>query len=216
MPQTTPTPPPARCGQALFEQMLQGWGGQGDFWVFAYASLIWRPEGTPLETRPARVYGYHRALHMWSRVNRGTPECPGLVFALLPGGSCTGVVQRISGADGLNYLHKLWAREMPNPVYDPCWLPARTSQGPVRALAFTLSRCSPNHTGHLSDSDYRHIFRHAVGRYGSTLDYAHQTHEQLAALGIHDQALARLLAWAAPDVAPPFPNQLHSNPAPRP
>jgi len=32
---------------------------------------------------------------MRSRVNRGTPEQPGLVFALLHGGSCHGVVYRV-------------------------------------------------------------------------------------------------------------------------
>ena len=42
----------------------------------------------------------------------------------------------------------------------------------------------------------REIFRHARGRYGSTLDYARQTHEALRAHGIHDRALARLLAHA--------------------
>lgn len=198
MPPTTPTSTPVRCGQALFEQVLQDWGGQDDIWVFAYASLIWRPEGVPVETRPARVHGYHRALQMWSRVNRGTPECPGLVFALLNGGSCTGVVQRIAGSEGLSYLQQLWAREMPNPVYDPCWLPARTPQGTVRALAFTLSRHSPNYTGRMSDSEYQRIFSQSVGRYGSTLDYARQTWEQLALLGIHDRALARLLTCAPP------------------
>lgn len=196
MPPTTPTNPAARCGQALFEQVLADWGGQDDIWVFAYASLIWRPEGTPAETRPARVHGYHRALQMWSRVNRGTPECPGLVFALLAGGSCTGVVQRIPGTEGMNYLQHLWAREMPNPVYDPCWLPARTPQGTVRALAFTLSKRSPSYTGCMSDSEYRRIFSQSVGRYGSTLDYARQTLDQLALLGIHDRALARMLACA--------------------
>lgn len=198
MPETTSPTEQPRCGQALFEQLLENWDGQNDFWVFAYASLIWRPEGTPLETRPARVFGYHRALQMWSHVNRGTPQCPGLVFALLAGGSCTGVVQRISGADGLHYLTRLWAREMPNPVYDPCWLSTRTPQGTVRALAFTLSRRSPSYTGHLSNGDYQRIFSRSVGRYGSTLDYARQTLEQLASLGIHDRALARLLACAEP------------------
>ena len=88
----------------------------------------------------------------------------------------------------------LWAREMPNPVYDPKWLVCRTAQGPLRALAFTLSPRSPNHTGPLSDAQYETIFRHARGRYGSTLDYARQTLLGLRRHGIEDHALARLLS----------------------
>jgi cation transport protein ChaC len=67
----------------------------------------------------------------------------------------------------------------------------------VRALAFTLSRRSPNFTGELSDERYRHIFTHAVGRYGSSLDYARQTLLELQRHSIHDAALARLVALAA-------------------
>lgn len=186
-----------RCGETLLKQTLSEWERHDtDLWVFAYASLIWRPEGTLQEVRPARVYGHHRALKMWSRVNRGTAELPGLVFALLPGGSCQGVVQRIARKDVHCYLPQLWRREMPNPVYDPKWLMAHTPLGVLPALAFTLARCSPSHTGNLSPAEYRRIFEHARGRFGSTLDYARQTNEQLAGMGIHDRALARLLSHA--------------------
>lgn len=187
---------PARCGQRMLQRTLDEWGHGGDLWVFGYASLIWRPEGPVQEVRPAKVHGSHRALQMWSRVNRGTPQNPGLVFALISGGSCHGVVQRIAHADVAEYLPQLWLREMPNPVYDPKWLTAHTPLGPVKALAFTLSRQSPSYTGQLDASTYRHIFKHSAGRFGTTLDYARQTHEQLTALGIQDRALARLLKHA--------------------
>ena len=191
------SPSPKRCGETFLRQTLAAWSQQGgDLWVFAYASLIWRPEGTVQEVRPARVQGYHRALKMWSRVNRGTPETPGLVFALLPGGCCQGVVQRIARADAEIYLPQLWLREMPNPVYDPRWLTAHTPQGPVKALAFTLARHSPSHTGTLTDAQYRHIFAHARGRFGTTLDYARLTHMHLQRIGIQDHALGRLLTHA--------------------
>lgn len=201
MPPDSPASP--RCGKALLTQTLKVFEKSGgDLWVFAYASLIWRPEGVVQEVRAAKVQGHHRALKMWSRVNRGTPQNPGLVFALLPGGCCRGVVQRIARADVPQYLPQLWLREMPNPVYDPRWVTAHTPQGPVTALAFTLNRRSPNHTGTLSAAQYRQIFEHATGRYGTTLDYARQTHEQLLLLGIRDHALARLLAHAPPEPAP--------------
>ena len=181
----------------MLARLTHEWAATSDdLWVFAYASLIWRPEQPVSESRPARVHGYHRALQMWSHVNRGTPDEPGLVFALIAGGSCQGVVQRVARADVPLYLPKLWAREMPNPVYDPKWLTAHTPDGPVRAVAFTLPRSSPSYTGQLDAHRYRRIFKSSVGRYGSTLAYAHETHRQLAELGIHDHALAHLLAHA--------------------
>ena len=188
--------PARRNGAQMMDDTLAQWRAMGpgeDLWVFGYASLVWRPEFEAAEQRIARVYGYHRCLHMWSRVNRGTPKCPGLVFALMRGGSCTGMALRLPHAQVEAQMPALWAREMPNPVYDPKWLWCQTPGGPVRALAFTLSERSPNHTGTLSDERYREIFAHAQGRYGSTLDYARQTLHGLRARGIEDRALARLL-----------------------
>jgi cation transport protein ChaC len=177
----------------MLDTVMQQWGGQSDLWVFGYASLIWRPEFEFTEERFATLHGYHRALKMWSRLNRGTPEQPGLVFGLLPGGSCKGVVFRLPRAHVAAALPALWEREMPNAVYDPRWLRCRSASGDVKALAFTLSKRSPSHTGVLSDETYRQIFAGAAGRYGSTRDYAQLTYDKLRALGIHDQALGTLL-----------------------
>ena len=63
----------------------------------------------------------------------------------------------------------------------------------VRALAFTLSRTSPNHTGELSLEEYRVIFAQARGRYGTTHEYAHLTLEELRRHDIRDRNLERLL-----------------------
>ena len=167
-----------------------------DLWVFGYASLLWRPEFEAQEQYPSRVWGWHRALKMWSRLNRGSPECPGLVFALLPGGSCRGVAYRVARDKADEVLVRLWEREMPMDVYTPSWLPCNTPQGPVKALAFTLARSSPSFTGHLPADTYRQIFQHASGRFGTTLDYARQTYASLKAHGIEDQALAALLRYA--------------------
>jgi cation transport protein ChaC len=185
----------------MMADTLASWRAMGqrpDLWVFGYASLVWRPEFEAVETRLARVHGHHRSLQMWSRVNRGTPERPGLVFALVRGGSVQGLTLRIPYDRVEALMPALWAREMPNPVYDPRWLPCQTAQGLVPALAFTLSRRSPNFTGTLSAERYRDIFAHSVGRYGSTLDYASQTLHGLRTHGIEDRALARLLHLAAP------------------
>ena len=181
----------------MLDAVKREWGGRGDLWIFGYASLIWRPEFEFTEERFATIYGYHRALKMWSRLNRGTPERPGLVFGLLHGGSCKGVTYRIPQARVAALLPALWDREMPNGVYDPKWLRCQTECGDVRALAFTLSKRSPNHTGVLPDDTYRQIFSDSCGRYGTTRDYAQLTYDKLKELGIEDHALGKLLGLIA-------------------
>ena len=189
-------PSPARNPIDMLHQTRRAWGGHDDLWVFGYASLIWRPEFTSAEQRAASVHGWHRALKMRSRINRGTPECPGLVFALVPGGCCRGMVYRLEKHRVETELERLWAREMPTGVYDPIWLPCQTAQGKVQALAFTLSRRSPNFLGRLSDEAMLDILRTACGRYGSTLDYLLETASSLRACGIRDREIERLVALA--------------------
>ena len=184
---------PQRDAAAMLERALGEWGGEEDLWIFGYGSLIWRPDFDFAERRPARVHGWHRALKMWSRINRGTPERPGLVFGLLSGGFCRGVVFRVAREHGADILARLWSREMATAVYDPKWLLADTPQGRVRALAFTLSRRSPSHTGELTEEEYRAIFALACGIYGTTHDYAHRTLEELKRHDIRDRNLEKLL-----------------------
>ncbi|NUZ05250.1 gamma-glutamylcyclotransferase [Piscinibacter koreensis] len=188
--------PGARDPHALLAQARRTWGGHGDLWVFGYASLIWRPEFEFVEERAATVYGFHRALEMRSRVNRGTPERPGLVFALVPGGSCRGKAYRIEQRIADAELEKLWRREMPTGIYDAKWLPCRTPLGRVPALAFTLSRHSPAHTGCVPDEQMVEILRHASGRYGSTLAYLLDTATCLRSHGIVDRDIERIVELA--------------------
>ena len=63
-----------RDSSGLLAETLTACDGRSDVWVFGYASLIWRPEFIAAEQRPAIVHGWHRALQMRSRINRGTPE----------------------------------------------------------------------------------------------------------------------------------------------
>ena len=186
-------------GQAL-QRLRALWQHQPQRWVFGYASLIWRPEFDAAEHHPALLRGWHRALRMRSRINRGTAQQPGLVFALLPGGACRGMVYRLRPSTAEAELDRLWAREMPTGVYDARLLPCRTESAKgvdtVLALAFTLSRRSEACLARPGDEQMLHILRHASGRYGSTLDYLMQTATALRAHGVRDREVERLMALA--------------------
>ena len=182
----------SRDPERMLDETLRRWGGATDLWVFGYASLIWRPEFEATERRTALVRGWHRALRMRSRINRGTPDQPGLVFALLSGGACRGVVDKLPAARVPGELRRLWAREMVTGVYDPRLLRAITPDGPVQALAFTLSRRSPACLPELDDGRLVHVLRHARGRFGTTLAYLRETERALRALGIVDRHVERL------------------------
>jgi cation transport protein ChaC len=183
--------------EAVLAQLYRRWGPRQALWVFGYASLIWRPEFQADEHHPALVHGWHRALRMRSRINRGTDAQPGLVFALLPGGACRGEVHRLPAARAEAELERLWQREMVTGVYTPRWLACRTAQGTVPALAFTLQRSSDAYLGRLPDAEVLHILRHARGRYGSTLDYLVLTAQALRQRGIVDSDIERLMQLAA-------------------
>lgn len=179
---------------ASLAHMLKDWDGATDLWLFGYGSLIWNPGMPTAESVRACVRGYHRGLYLWSRVNRGTPEQPGLVLALDRGGSCTGIAFRLAGATAMPHLEALWQREMAMGSYRPAWLPCLLADGRrVLALAFVMRRDVPTYTGKLPDAIVKTVFGCAHGRYGTTLDYVSRTVEALRASGMPDRALEALL-----------------------
>lgn len=148
----------------------------GPVWLFAYGSLIWRPECSAVERQRGRVHGYHRGLYLWSHEHRGTPELPGLVFGLDRGGSCSGFAYRLPDECLQDSLLALWQREMPYPSYRPHWLSCRLEDGTrVQALGFVLERHLPSYAGNLPDSVLTQVLANATGRYGTTRDYVEQT-----------------------------------------
>jgi cation transport protein ChaC len=179
---------------ASLTSALKDWDGSSDLWLFGYGSLIWNPGMPAAESVRACVRGYHRGLYLWSRVNRGTPEQPGLVLALDRGGSCTGVALRLAGETAMPHLQALWRREMPMGSYRPAWLRCQLADGRrIAALAFVMRRDVPTYTGKLPDLIVKTVFGCARGRYGTTLDYVSRTVEALRQSGMPDRALEALL-----------------------
>lgn len=179
-------------------RVLAVWDGQSPVWVFGYGSLIWKPELAFDRRVTARVHGYHRRLCLWSRINRGTPECPGLVAGLDRGGSCAGVVYRVPGDAVKPQFERLWEREMFMGSYAPRWLDCRLVDGTrVAALAFVVRQDAPNYAGKLTESQILEVFRRgSCGRFGTSLDYLVNTVRSLHEHGLRDPHLERLVRHA--------------------
>ncbi|MFV3413848.1 gamma-glutamylcyclotransferase [Pseudomonas nitroreducens] len=173
--------------------------GAGPVWLFAYGSLIWRPEFPVAEARRARVHGYHRGLYLWSLTHRGTPEAPGLVLGLDRGGSCAGFAFRLPDENLDANLYALWEREMPYASYRPEWLNCRLDDGTrVRALGFVLERHLPSYAGSLPDNIVEHVLASAQGHFGTTRDYVEQTAKALREYAMPDLNLEGILARCCP------------------
>ncbi|MEO8158388.1 MAG: gamma-glutamylcyclotransferase [Betaproteobacteria bacterium] len=173
-------------------QTLAGHRKGEPVWVFGYGSLIWNPLLEFAERRAARIHGFHRGFYVWSKVNRGSPDVPGLVLGLDGGGSCHGVAYRLHREKVADELAILWRREMIAGTYLPRWVSAQTGAGAVRAIAFVVNRTKPGYTGKLTDERIVAIASRATGHYGSCADYLIQTAGSLEAHGIPDTRLSRL------------------------
>ncbi|TPK98613.1 MULTISPECIES: gamma-glutamylcyclotransferase [unclassified Mesorhizobium] len=162
----------------------------GDFWVFGYGSLIWRPGFAHIETRRARLYGYRRSLCVYSFVHRGTRTRPGLVLGLDRGGSCIGLAYRVPGNLRDEVLSYLRERELVTSVYLERMLDIRLNGGgSVEAVAYIVDRQHEQYAGALDAGHAAKIVRGATGRSGKNEDYVLSTLEHLKALGIRDHWL---------------------------
>ena len=171
--------------------------GGDDLWVFAYGSLMWRPEFPVAERRLGTVRGFHRRFCLLQRRFRGTPERPGFVLALDRGGLCRGVAFRLPGRDIREALMPVWRREMRGMGYVARWLPVQTESGPVSALTFLVNRASDRYTGRLTDAEIAEKIASACGHLGPSAEYLFHTVRACEELGIRDRHLWNLQALVA-------------------
>ncbi len=160
-------------------------------WVFGSGSLMWNPGFDHLEVQPALLRGYHRAFCIYSHRNWGTPERPGLVVGLLPGGSCRGrafciapeqtqaVRANLDRREGTAYRHVLVCVA----------LPERT----VEARTYVANPDDQRFAGTLPPERAVEFILQGKGRCGSSREYLQNTVRQLDEFGIRDGHLHRLL-----------------------
>jgi len=184
-------------GEALersLEEMLAQHAGPGQpIWIFGYGSLMWNPEFEYDARHVATVHGYHRKFCLWSRINRGTPDNPGLVLTLERGGSCRGLAYRLKANTARETLSRLWRREMSLGSYRPRWLECRTGADTYEALAFVVNRECTGYAGKLPIETMVKAIATARGKYGTSADYLFRTEVILAEHGIRDETVIHLV-----------------------
>lgn len=162
----------------------------GDFWVFGYGSLMWRPGFAHVETRRARLMGFRRSLCIRSFVHRGTEQRPGLVLGLDRGGSCVGLAFRVPGELRDEVIGYLRERELVTSVYLERTLRIRLDDGePAEAVCYIADRKHRQYAGNLDASEAAGIVIGAVGQSGRNEEYVASTVAHLKALGIRDHWL---------------------------
>ncbi len=180
----------------------------GRFWLFAYGSLIWRPETAFDEKRIARARGWHRRFCLgWDYRYRGSPQTPGLMLALDRGGQCKGVIYGLPEGDLVAELNKLLRHEMSmSPSAFP-WrlIDVETDEGPARALTFAMNRKSGRYIAGLTVDQLADVLATARGHRGSMAEYLFATTSMLESLGIHDRNLWSLQEKVAERIEATYP-----------
>jgi glutathione-specific gamma-glutamylcyclotransferase len=170
--------------------------------IFAYGSLIWKPEFEFAAQQHGLLKGWHRSFCMHIERWRGTRALPGLMMALDEGGQCEGVVFELPQGDKHAQLDRLLRREMTNkpPTNMPRWMEIDVDGGTVSALAFIAARVGHSYRGNLPLTDVAAILARAAGHWGSGAEYLFNTVSNLEQLRIRDENLWELQRLVAEEI----------------
>ncbi len=181
--------------------------GDGLVWFFGYGSLMWNPGFAHEAFVPAELSGFHRGLCITSRHYRGTPERPGLVLGLAPGGRCVGRAIGVAKARAPEVLAYLDARENVSGiyVYDRRSLPLRLlGEGrTVEGWCYLACPDHPDYAGNLDEAAILERVRHGVGIAGTNADYVSSTVAHLRDMGIVEPTLEALVVSLDAETAAP-------------
>ncbi len=178
--------------------------GDGPLWIFAYGSLIWKPGFDSIACARGAAHGWHRSFSLRIERGRGSPDQPGLMMMLSPGGRCDGVIYRVADDQKREQIDKALRREITNhdSLSSVRWLPVRTEAGEtVRALTFWVGGTSPRIVRpRLPLDEVARVLARACGHRGSCAEYLYNTVLHLAEFGIRDRNLWHLQALVAEEI----------------
>ena len=176
--------------------------GDAPLWLFAYGSLIWKPEVEAVETRRATAHGWHRSFSMELPRWRGSPDNPGQMMVIERGGTCHGVAFRLPDADRTGHIYRMLYRESEykGDLDNARWLNAETAEGRIRALAFWAAPTPGFPFLKLPPEETARRIARACGHLGSNAAYLYNTVAKLAEHGIHDRNLWHLQQLVAEEI----------------
>jgi cation transport protein ChaC len=170
-----------------------------EIWIFAYGSLMWNPGFAVSGSENAFAYGWHRAFSLKIERLRATSDAPGLMLALRPGGSCSGLVLKLPCTTKKQDLRTLLAREIR--YAEVCdmvrWIWVKTPAGRRRALTFWASTHQSQLTEKIPLDEAAVLISQACGPAGSCAEYLHRTVSDLADRNIYDRNLWQLQEMVA-------------------
>jgi len=163
--------------------------------VFGYGSLMWRPGFAFVERQAAVLHGRRRAFCIYSVHHRGTPERPGLVLGLAPGGAVRGAAFRVAETEWPQVYAYLKEREQPTETYVETEVFVRLADGRrAPTLAFLSDTGHPQWAGALDFEAQARLIAGAQGLSGRNIDYLSDLVEHLRHDGVRDRGMERLLA----------------------
>ncbi|MCO5734197.1 gamma-glutamylcyclotransferase [Rhizobium sp. SSA_523] len=162
-----------------------------EIWVFAYGSLMWNPGFAVEDREDATAFGWHRAFALRIERFRANSQAPGVMLALRPGGSCTGLILKLPARTRRQDLRTLLAREIRYAEVSEMvrWVRVRTPGGERRALTFWASKRQSVLTEKIPLDAAAALIAQACGPAGSCAEYLHRTVQDLAERNIVDRNL---------------------------
>ncbi len=172
-------------------------------WIFAYGSLIFRPDVAFLERRRAYVAGWGRRFWQGSPDHRGVPDAPGRVATLLPiaGEVCGGCAYRLDPDRAADILSALDVREQAG--FERRCLPLHDAgeHAPfAEGITWVAGADNAHFLGPLPELEIAAYVRARRGPSGENADYVLRLAASLRELGIEDphvEAVARHLEASA-------------------
>lgn len=165
-------------------------------WLFAYGSLLWRPDFAFTARVRGYVCGWSRRFWQGSTDHRGVPGAPGRVVTLAPTDTerCFGLAYRLDESNREATLEALDVRERGGyerheiefHCDDTGW------SGMLPALMYLAGPQNPSYLGSAPLERIAEQARRARGPSGTNVDYVLRLHTTLTGLGIFDPHVSEL------------------------